>query len=73
MDSKLQKIIADYFQVEQKEINKETVAADISGWDSFSHMDLISTIEDQLKIDIPFDAIMEFECVGDIDAFIQNQ
>lgn len=70
MNTQLQQTIAEYFNVPAEEIKQSTVADDIPGWDSFSHMDLMSTIEKKMGTSFPFDAIMEFENVGDIERFI---
>lgn len=67
---KLQSVIAIYFNVNKSKINPQTTAKDVTGWDSFSHMDLMSTIENEFNITIPFAELMEFSCVNDINKYI---
>ena len=48
----IMKLVADTieetFMVDATEVTRETIAIDISGWDSLSHTILLSNIEDQL-------------------------
>lgn len=69
----LQSIIATYFKIESQLIQLKTTAKDISDWDSFSHMDLMSTIEKHFETTFPFTVLMDFSCVGDINEYLINQ
>ena len=69
---KLQDVIADFFKINSEVISGNTTAENIADWDSFSHMELMSFIEDKFLIKIPFSEIMEFKCVGDIAIYLEK-
>jgi acyl carrier protein len=54
-------------------IRPETTADMISGWDSLSHMILISEIEKQFDCEFDFSDVMGFQNVGDMIMTILNK
>jgi len=48
--SKLEKIIANIFELDPSQIKKEMTPADIETWDSLSQLNLISAVEKEFKI-----------------------
>jgi acyl carrier protein len=70
--NELQKVIAVFFHVNPELITVTTTAHDIEDWDSFNHMELISTIETYFNVKIPFVEIMEFNKVGDIQSYLNS-
>ena len=61
--------IEDTFMVDANEVTRETVAIDIPGWDSLSHIILLSNIEEVVGKEISLEDA-EFENVGDLVNFI---
>ena len=57
--------IEDTFMVDASEISRDTVAMDISGWDSLSHTILLSNIEDAIDQTLAIDEL-EFSTVGEL-------
>lgn len=70
--SELQITIANFFTVAPEKITSSTTAADISDWDSFSHMELMTKIEEHFQHKIPFQIMMDFSCVGDITNYLND-
>jgi acyl carrier protein len=70
--TELQILIADFFNVETHLITKKSTAKEIPEWDSFSHMELMTSIESHFNQKLPFSEIMEFNNVGDIATFLDN-
>lgn len=64
--------IEETFMVDSTEVTRDTVAIDISGWDSLSHTILLSNIEDQLDQNLDLEEL-DFKNVGDLVDFIANQ
>lgn len=58
------KVISRTFRCPIKKVTRDTVAADISGWDSLAHSTLILEIEQALGIRFSDDEIFGFENVG---------
>lgn len=64
--------IEDTFMVNASEVTQDTVAIDIPGWDSLSHIILLSNIEEEINEDLDLEDVT-FENVGDLVKFIENQ
>jgi acyl carrier protein len=47
-------------------ISRETTAKDIKGWDSITHLDLITATEEEFKIEISGFEVMNLKNVGDL-------
>jgi acyl carrier protein len=61
------------FDNSQITINEKTTSSDIVGWDSFSHINLISAIEDHFKIEFTQSEAYNFENVGELIATLQKK
>ena len=48
------------------QLKPETIASDIDGWDSLSHVNLIMAIEKSFKIRFNQKELMTFKTVGDM-------
>ena len=58
---KYQKVFIDSFLIDEKKIKLNTLKyQDIQEWDSIGHMTLISNLEDQFKINVDTDDIVDF-------------
>ena len=64
--------IEDTFMVNASEVTRDTVAIDIPGWDSLSHIILLSNIEEEINKELDLEDV-NFESVGDLVDFIKNQ
>lgn len=64
--------IEDTFMTKSNEITGDTIAIDIPGWDSLSHIILLSNIEDLINKELALEDV-EFENVGELVEFIHNQ
>ena len=60
---KLADVFEDVFD-EKIEIADETTAADVDGWDSLTHISLISAVEDEFKIKFDMKAVQGLKNVG---------
>lgn len=61
------------FDNPQIRINENTTSDDIVGWDSFSHVNLITAIEDHFKIQFTQSEAFNFKNVGELMATLQNK
>jgi acyl carrier protein len=66
INKKLVEIFRDVFEQPELEINAETSPADVIGWDSFGHINLIVTIEAAFNIKLSSDDIGKIRSVRDI-------
>ena len=69
---KLKDIIAEQLSVEADEVNLDSNIQDDLGADSLDVVDLITTIEDEIDLSIPDEAVEEIKTVGDIVNYIEK-
>jgi acyl carrier protein len=65
MNSQLQAIIAGVLGVAPEMITPESKAEDFENWDSLAQVMMISAIQDQLGIEIPFEKMQSIASVQD--------
>ena len=70
---KLEEIIANIFELDPSQINKEMTPADIETWDSLSQLNLISAIEKEFQIKLEIDEIFTVMKIGDIYSLLSKK
>lgn len=63
--ARLMDVFRDVFEREV-ELSDGITAADVPGWDSLNHINLIGTIEDEFEIKLPMKDVVSLKNVGDI-------
>jgi acyl carrier protein len=63
---KLFEIIRSVFAQPDLQVGDDTTAADVSGWDSFNHMNLVMRIEEEFGIAFETEEIGRLGRVGDL-------
>ncbi len=54
-------------------IDEKTIASDIVGWDSFSHMNLIAAIEQHFNVEFSLSEAVNFQDVGELMDTLQKK
>lgn len=54
------------FKNEDISVHRETTAKDIAGWDSITHLDIISGMEEEFDVEITGFEVMNMSNVGDL-------
>ena len=54
------------FKNEGISVHRETTAKDIAGWDSITHLDIISGMEEEFDVEITGFEVMNMSNVGDL-------
>lgn len=60
----LNEVFQDVFDDETIVVTDETTAADVDGWDSLTHINLIASVEDEFDIRFDMKAIQGLKNVG---------
>ena len=68
---KLSEIFTDVFD-EEITVTAQTTAADIEGWDSLTHITLISEVEDAFGINFSMKQILGMQNVGEMVDIIRE-
>lgn len=66
----IRKIISETFHIKEADIKPELEMADIDGWDSLTHMELIANLESDLEIEFTADEIMEMTNIAKIEKLV---
>lgn len=68
---KIQELLAAQFDVDADSITNDTDIQEDLNADSLDIVDLIMSIEDELEVEIPDDAVDEVKTVGDLVKYIE--
>lgn len=71
--AKLQEVFRSVFEDKTLEINAETSAKDVAGWDSMHHMLLITEVESQFEVSFEMEDLIEMKTAGDIIAAVARK
>ncbi len=63
---KLNSILVKVLGAKEDQINDETSPDNVSNWDSFNGLMLVSELESGFKIKFTMDEVTSVKCVGDI-------
>ena len=72
ISEKLKAIIRREFDAEGVNLDASTIAADVPGWDSFSHISVIHQVEKEFGIRFKPLEIISLKNLGDLQAFIDR-
>jgi acyl carrier protein len=73
MQEKLLNIFREVFNDPELVVNENTTAAEVRGWDSFNHMNLIMTIEEEFSVSFSTKEIGQMTRVGDLVQLLQQK
>ena len=66
---RIKEIIADTLGIDIERITDDLAAGDIEEWDSVGNLTIISTIEEELEVDIPIEVLYE---LNNIKAIVEE-
>lgn len=69
---RLQKILAEQFEIDEDDITLNSDIVDDFGADSLDFVDLVMSIEDEFEIEVPDEAIEEIRTVDDAVKYIED-
>jgi acyl carrier protein len=70
---KLNKILCEVFRLKEDKLNDTLTMEDIEKWDSLTHMDLITSLEEGLEIQLTMDDIMSMKDIKTIKNIVQEK
>ena len=72
VQERLQRIFREIFSNNDLVVTDTTTAADVPGWDSLAHINLIYAVENEFGIQIPDERLSSFATVGDLRLCIEE-
>jgi acyl carrier protein len=73
MNEKLTAVLSKIFEMPVAQIKPELSNKDISKWDSLTHMDLITSLEENFKVEFDFDEIVSMTSVAQIESVLKTK
>lgn len=73
LQSKVQDIFRDVFDMPDLKIDRHSNAANIEGWDSLMHINLVSAIERTFKVRFALGELQSLKNVGDLLDLLQSK
>lgn len=70
---KLDKILCEVFRLKDSELSDALTMQDIERWDSLTHMDLVTSIEEGLEIQLTMDDIMSMKDIKTIKKIVHEK
>ena len=70
---KLNEVFRDVFDDEEIEVCEETTAADIDGWDSLEHINLIAAVEQEFGVKFTMGQVVTMKNVGEMARLIEEK
>ena len=68
----LERVFRDVFGDEEIVLNDGTTAADVAGWDSLGHINLMFALEEQFGVQFEGNQLAEFANVGELRHFLDQ-
>ena len=70
---KVTEIAREIFDDDELELNDDTIAADVDGWDSLTHLSLMNEIENEFEIKFEMKEVQGLNNVGElIDVIVER-
>tara|TARA_B100000900_G_C19995341_1_gene479528 strand:- start:84 stop:311 length:228 start_codon:yes stop_codon:yes gene_type:complete len=70
---KLEQILCDVLRLKKNQLNDDLSMEKVENWDSLKHMDLITSMEDELKIKFSMDEIVIMKDIKTIKKIINKK
>lgn len=72
VDERLEEVFRSVFDDEQLALTDDMTAADVPGWDSLAHINLMFTIESEFGITFRGDELAELADIGQLKRFLRS-
>jgi acyl carrier protein len=66
----LKNVILKQLNLDEYEINDETTAPEVPGWDSLSHVNIIVAVEEHFKVKFKSMEVLKLKNVGDLQKLV---
>lgn len=71
--NKLTGIIKDVLDLDELILTDSTVAADVEGWDSLTHITIIAEVEEAFDMKFPMKAVITMKNIGEMIDIIEKE
>jgi len=71
ISERLKRVILDELELDDFELNEETVASDVPGWDSLAHARVLAAVEVSFGLRLRSRDLLRIRKVGDLQALVE--
>lgn len=72
MDEELKELVAEVFNIKEKNVTPELSQDNLDNWDSMNHLKLITAVEEELDINLTMDEIEEITSIAKLISIIEG-
>lgn len=72
VDERLEEVFRSVFDDEQLRLSDDMTAADVPGWDSLAHINLMFALESEFGVTFKGDELADFADIGALKHFLQS-
>ena len=73
LHERLEEVFQTVFNDDRISLTDRTTAADIRGWDSLAHINLMFTLEQTFGVEFVGNQLAEFGNVGELERFLERE
>jgi acyl carrier protein len=73
LDDRLMRIVKDTLGNDDLELDESTVAADVTGWDSLAHINIMVAVEAEYGVFFSSEQLGGFANLGELQAFVSER
>jgi acyl carrier protein len=69
----LKRVILNALKLDDWEINAETIAAQVPGWDSLNHVNVILAVEKHFNVRFKAHEVLKLKNIGDLQRLVSSK
>ncbi len=70
LDERLTQIVKDTLGDDDLELDESTIAADVTGWDSLAHINIMVAVEEEFGVMFSSEQLGQFSNLGELQSFL---
>ena len=73
ISERLKQVILRALNLDHFDLKETTLASTVPGWDSLSHVKVVTAVESEYRIRLTTIEVLRLKCVGDLQALIDKK
>ncbi|MBI5807879.1 MAG: acyl carrier protein [Ignavibacteriales bacterium] len=69
----LKEVILKQLNLDDFDLQDETIAPEVPGWDSLNHINIILAVEEKFGIKFKSRELLQLKCVGDLQKLVDSK
>jgi len=69
----LKEVILKQLNLDDFDLQDETIAPEVPGWDSLNHINIILAVEEKFRIKFKSRELLQLKCVGDLQKLVDSK